>query len=123
MLFFVVQIIAEDGEPFWCSLSGNNAELVLGIAFGCIDDTEILRSVVAVFPMGKQEYILAFAGLANLRHSLLKMPSYGFAVTIHPQRVSAICKDTIVWRGGRGVVLWWLVISPATKENYRHDGQ
>ena len=123
MLCFVTLIVADEGEPFGRRFSKNEIELVMGIAIGRIDDTEILRSVVAVFPMGKQEHILAFAGLANLRHSLLKMPFYGFAVTIHPQRVSAICKDTIVWRGGRGVVLWWLVISPATKENYRHDGQ
>ena len=123
MLFFVVQIIAEDGEPLWCSVSGENVELVIGIAIGSIDDTEILRSIIAVFAMGINKDILAFARLTYLRHSLLKRPSYGFSVAIHPQRVLAIYKDAIVWRRFRGIELWWSVLNTTTKEYYRHDGQ
>ena len=121
-LVFVL-VVAEDGKTIRSGFTKNHVELVIGIAIGGIDDTEILRSIIAVFAMGINKDILAFARLTYLRHSLLKRPSYGFSVAIHPQRVLAIYKDAIMWRRFRGIELWWSVLNTTSKEYYRHDGQ
>ena len=118
----MVQIIAYDGKPIWCRFSRNNVELIIGITIVRIDDTEILCGIIAVFSMEIYEDILTFAGLTNLWHNLLKMPSYGFAVAIHPQSVFTIYKNAIVWRGCRGIELWWSILNPTINENYRYDG-
>ena len=123
MLFLMVQVIAEDGETLWRGLSRNDAELIICIPMGSVDDAEVFCCIIAIFPIEIDEDILALAGASNIWHSLLEMPSNGLAVSIHPQRVFAIDKHTVVWWWFRSVVLWWFVMNYATNESHRHDGQ
>jgi hypothetical protein len=61
MLCFVTLIVADEGDPFGRRFSRNEVELAMGIAIGSIDDTEILRCIIAVFSMRKQKDILSLA--------------------------------------------------------------
>ena len=97
LLTFVIQVITGDDKSLRGSCSWIHPKFVRSIVVSRVDDAESLCSVITILAMTKKEHIFAPTRLSYLWKSFLKMPSDGFAIAIHPQRVFAINKHAIVW--------------------------